>query len=48
MTKVKERCSLKLFIEAVPNVDVFAVKGTASLRAEIEECGVVLEATGKG
>lgn len=48
MTKVKERCSLKFLIEAVPDVDVFAVKGTASLGAEVEECRIVLEATGEG
>ena len=47
MTKVKERCSLKFFIEAVPYVDIFTVKGTASLGAEVEECRVVLEATGE-
>ena len=48
MTKVKERCSLKFLIEAVPDVDIFTVKGTASLGAKIEECRVVLEATGEG
>ena len=48
MTKVKERCSIKFLIEAVPDVDVFTIKSTASLGAEIEECRVVLEATGKG
>ncbi len=48
MTKGKEGCSIKFLIEAVPDVDVFTVKSTTSLGAEVEECRVVLEATGKG
>ena len=48
MTKVKERCSLKFLIEAVPDVDVFTVKSTASFGAEVEECRVFLQATGEG
>ena len=47
MTKVKERCSLKFLIEAIPDVDVLTVKGTASLGAEVEKCRVVLKATGE-
>ena len=47
MTKGKEGFSLKFLIEAVPDVDIFAVKSTASLGTEVEECGIVLEAIGK-
>ena len=48
MTEVKERCSLKFLIEAIPDVDVFTVKSTASLGAEVEERRVVLKAIGEG
>ena len=48
MTKGKERFSLQFLIEAVPDVDIFAIKSTASLGAKIKKCGIVLEPTRKG
>ena len=48
MTKVKERSSLEFLIETVPDIDVFTVKGTASLGAEVEKRRVVLEVAREG
>ena len=48
MTKGKEGFSLKFLIETVSDVDIFAVKSTTSLGAEVEECRIILESVGKG
>lgn len=48
MAEGEERWSFDFVVEAVADVDVFAVEDTAALRAVVEEGGVVFEAVGKG
>ena len=47
MAKGKEWRSFDFVVEAVADVDVFAVDDTASLGTVVEESGIVFEAVGK-
>ena len=48
MAEGKECWSFDFVVEAVADVDVFAVKDTAAFGAVVEEGGVVFEAVGEG
>lgn len=48
MAKREERWTLELLVETITDIDVFAVKNTATLRAVIEEGRVVFDANREG
>ena len=48
MAEGKESWTFDFVVEAVADVDIFAIQGTAALRAVVEEGWVVFDAVGKG
>lgn len=48
MTEGEKCWTFDFIIEAVPDVDIFAIKDTAALGAIVEKCWIVFEAVGEG